>query len=317
MTAVTDYLSRLASDFGAAWNRFWFTPRDARGVCLLRILTGILATYFLVSHTPDLLRWFGPGGLLPVETVRQLIGGNASEFTFRPSYLNQLQSPSALWTVHLVAILIAVAFTLGIFTRLTNVLTLLAVLAYIHRAPMITGQFEAVLTMLLCYLVLAPSGVCWSLDRRLRGATKEVDAMTPSLGASLSTGLIRLHTCGFCVVMGLTMLAGQVWWNGEAVWWLIARPDSRLVDLTWLHGSVYAINLWTHAIVLFLLAFPLLIWKREARPMLLAFAVIFWLSLGLLTGLLAFCAAMLVASLAFLPRDFLPKPSTSVPIAGQ
>ena len=42
------------------------------------------------------------------------------------------------------------------------------------------------------------------------------------------------------------------------MWWLIARPESRLVDLTWLYPTPKLIDLWTHAIVLFELGFPVL-----------------------------------------------------------
>ncbi len=309
MTTLTGYFSELGSTFGAAWNRFWFTPCDARLSSLLRILAGLLATYYLLSHTADLIRWFGPHGLLAVDTVRQLVGGGTGEYTYRPTYLNYLQAPSMLWTAHAVAILIAIAFTIGLYSRITNLLTLAAVLSYVHRGPMITGQFEPVLTMLLCYLILAPVGTCWSLDRRLRKTPLEGRGET-SLGANISLRLIQLHLCGICALMGLTMLNGQVWWTGEAVWWLIARPDSRLFDLTGLHNSIYIINLWTHLIVLFALVFPVLIWQRHLRPLLLAIAAVLWLSIGLLTGLLAFAAAMIVASIAFLPPEFLPVPET-------
>ena len=103
--------------------------------------------------------------------------------------------------------------------------------------------------------------------------------------------------------MALTQLAGQVWWAGEAVWWVMARTESRLVDLTGLSTSMYVINLWTHAIVLFELMFPLLVWNRLARPLLLTLAVLLWIPLALLTGAVSFCALMLVANLAFLPPD--------------
>ena len=129
------------------------------------------------------------------------------------------------------------------------------------------------------------------------------DAARSSLGANVSIRLIQLHGCALCALSGLTMLSGQIWWSGEAVWWLIARPDSRLLDLTWLHSSIYLINLWTHAIVAFALVFPLLIWKRDTRPLLVVTAAVVWLSVGVLTGLMAFAASMIVASVAFLPAE--------------
>jgi hypothetical protein len=305
VTSAIQHISKLAAQFGAAWNRFWFTPADTRVPSLLRVLTGLLAIYYLLSHTSDLIVWFGPYGLLPADTVRQLTGGGDGEPTFRPSLLNYLETAGGLWAFHAVAILIAIGFTAGLFSRVTNVLTLAVVLCYVHRAPMITGQFEPVLTMLLCYLALAPTGAHWSLDERFRRTPAATGPVPSSLDANVSVRLIQLHGCALCALTGLTMLSGQIWWSGEAVWWLIARPDSRLFDLTWLHNSIYLINFWTHAIVAFALVFPLLIWNRDARPLLVVAAAVVWLSIGVLTGLMAFAASMIVASVAFLPAEFL------------
>jgi hypothetical protein len=51
----------------------------------------------------------------------------------------------------------------------------------------------------------------------------------------------------------------------------------------------------------FALLFGVLIWNPLLRPLLVALAVPFWLSIGLVSGQVAFAAAMLVATLAFVP----------------
>jgi hypothetical protein len=187
---------------------------------------------------------------------------------------------------------------------------------------MLSGPLEPVLTMLLVYLCLAPTGACLSVDawlRRRRASTSPADdtsAPTKSWTATLSLRLIQLHLAGLVLVMGLTMLAGETWWSGDAVWWLIAHTESRLVDLTFLSGVPLVINAWTHAIVLFELVFPLLIWNRLARPLLLAAAALVWVPLALVTGLLPFFASLLVASVAFVSpatiRSLLKRPVRNV-----
>jgi hypothetical protein len=295
MRAVSNYFSNLCETFGQGWNRFWFTPSDAFPLSVLRILSGLAALYYHASQAADLTRWFGPVGLLTSDTVQRLSGPAA----FRFSPLNFTDSPAALWTFQVVGFVILAAFTVGLATRVTNVLALLVVLAYVHRAPMLTGQFEPVLTMVLAYLCLAPAGAYWSVDCRLRGWLNRARAPQPSVAANISLRLIQVHLAAFYLLMGLTMLAGQPWWNGEALWLLAARPESRLMDLTFLHQYPYAINLWTHAVVGFELLFGILIWNRTARPLLLGLAVVIWASLALVTGLLAFFAMLLIAHLAF------------------
>jgi hypothetical protein len=83
------------------------------------------------------------------------------------------------------------------------------------------------------------------------------------------------------------------------MWWLMSRPESRLVDFTWLHRTPLLIDAWTHLIVLVELAFPILIWAPLARPLMLALAVLVWVSIALVSGEVTFALMMVVASLAF------------------
>ena len=175
---------------------------------------------------------------------------------------------------------------------------------------MLTAQLEPVLTMVTAYLCLAPTGRYLSLDavlgrnkrlrsRRMIGA----DLHKRSLSANISTRLIQLHVAGFYLMIGLNMLAADVWWAGEAIWWLIARSESRLVDLTGLANWFLVVNVWTHAVVAYLLSFGLLAWHRLARPLLLVLGLIIWMSLAVITGLVLWCVMMCLAGLIFVEPD--------------
>jgi hypothetical protein len=120
---------------------------------------------------------------------------------------------------------------------------------------------------------------------------------------------MQLHVAAFYLLTGLTMLNSEAWWSGEAMWWLAAHTESRLVDLTWLdfrpdvEGSGYLFNAWTHAVVLLQFAFPVLAWNRWARPLVFVAAVLIWGSLALVTGLVSYCLMLLVASLVFVSPE--------------
>jgi hypothetical protein len=265
------------------------------------VLVGLAALYYHVSFFGSLGRWFGPGGLLPIEIVQQLYGPAA----WRISPLLWTDSPTALWVFQLAGFVVLAALAVGICCRVTSVLALLVVLSYAHRAPLLIGAFEPVLSMLLLYLCLAPSGEYLSVDRWWRARRGSLPDRLPSVAANVSLRLIQVHLAGFYVLMGLSMLAAQAWWKGEALWWLIARTETRLVDLTWLHQHPFAINLWTHATVTLTLVFGVLVWNRLARPLLLGLTVVFWVPLALVTGLLAFFTLLVIADVAFLDPETL------------
>lgn len=311
MNSIARYFAELAQRFGSGWNRFWFTPADPYPACVLRIATGLLTLWYLIGFTADLVTWFGPDGLLPVEMVYQLTADPEELWNGRASHLYYLTEPTLLWAAHGLAIAVAAAYTVGFLSRVTNILTLAIVLAYVHRGPIIVGQFEPVLTMLLFYLCLAPTGRYLSLDawmkqRRPDARTETRGLAERSVAAGIAIRLMQLHIAAFYLITGLTMLGGtDTWFAGEAMWWLIAQSESRLVDLTFLYEGDYLINVWTHAVVIFQLLYATLIWNRLARPLLMAVTIVHWLLIGLILGLLTYAAVMIVANLAFVSPSLL------------
>jgi hypothetical protein len=301
---MKSYFRELTETVGSAWNRFWFSARDPYTLCILRILVGLLGIFYLVSHTADLVDWFSGDGILPTETARRLAGAEQSRYFFRYSYLFFANTAAELYALHVIGLVVFVAFAAGLWTRVTSVLAVIVALSYVHRAPMITGQFEPVLTMLLVYLCLAPTGRYLSIDSwRRRRSSQTTDATADndnrSVMANIATRLIQVHLAAFYLMIGLNMLSADTWWTGEAMWWLIARSESRLVDLTGIGRYPLLTNLWTHLVVAYQFAFGLLIWPRILRPLLLMLGLLVWIPLGLVTGLLAYAAIMLAASVVF------------------
>ena len=306
MSSFRGYLHTLNETCATRWNHFWFTPVGPLSLCMLRVLVGCFSLYFVGSFTADLSTWFAAEGLLPPQTVQELTGQLSGSST-RPSYLMLITDPTLLTLAHAASCLALLSFTLGFQTRVSSVLALGIVLSYVHRGPMITGPFSAVLTMLLLYLVLAPCGRYWSIDAWLRSRRRNAPPPEPSVAANISRRLIQLHLCGFYLVTGCSMLAGETWWAGEAVWWLIAQSNTRLVDLTLLHDvpAFYLVNLWTHTIVFVQLSFAILIWHPVARPLVLVVSALVWLSLIPITGLAAHCLLMIAAGLVYVDTGWL------------
>src|SRR2546423_1550381 len=129
-----DRHSSWTESFGRGWNDFWFRPSDPTLVSLIRIGVGLVALLHLCSYAGDLTRWLAADGLLPMETVRALWGEGER---YRPTYLTLGGTPAILWTFHALGLIAAAAITLGLFTRVSALLTAVATLALVHRAPML------------------------------------------------------------------------------------------------------------------------------------------------------------------------------------
>jgi uncharacterized membrane protein YphA (DoxX/SURF4 family) len=313
-TFTTNDSHSITEEFGERWNRFWFTPADPLPASMSRIVVGLLAAAHFMDLAGDLSLWYAQGGALPPAAVGRLLELTSGDASYHYSYLDYLRTSGELWAVHGLAIIAALAFAVGLLTRISGALTLAAMLAYVHRAPQVAGHIEPVLSFLVLYLCIAPSGACLSLDQRLFGSLKKNSLLAllpgscePSVGAKLALRLIQVHTAMFYAMMGLTKLYGDAWWQGGAIWLLLAQTESRPLDLTGLRraGQVgeYLLNFWTHAIIYFELAFPVLIWSRITRPILLALSIAIWSSLIVATGQSLFGLAMLATSIAFIPGE--------------
>jgi hypothetical protein len=306
MNAVITYFTDLTESFGAAWNRFWYRPSDPLPCAVLRLVVGSLVVLYFLSLSIDFDRWYAADGLVAPGSVRAIVLEDPNAAYYHLSYFDGLVGPAA-WAMHVAAIGLAIAFTAGLLTRVSGLLTLVALLSYVHRLPIIASHIEPVLSFLLAYLVLGPADARLSVDAwlRRRGLLKSVIASdAPSMWATVSIRLIQVHLAAFYAMMGLTKLYGDGWWDGVAIWYLLAQTHSRPIDLSGLRRFPYLINFWTLGIVYYELAFPIFIWNRLARPMMLALGVLIWLALILATGHLLFGLTMLAAGLAFVPAEF-------------
>jgi hypothetical protein len=299
MKSVSDYFARLTAAVGDGWARFWFTPSDPATVSALRLLTGLVVVYLHATLSLDLMTFFGPAGLLPVFEIAPLEGN-----TF--SYLNYASSPAELWSLHLLGLVALVLFAAGLWTRITTVLALVVFLSVVHRAPMITGRTDVVVAMVLLYLCIAPCGRRFSLDAWLAARKNKARAaapLAPSTTATIAMRLIQVHLCLLIAMMAFSQLSGDVWWSGLGMWFLITRQESRLIDFTWLESSPFAVDLWTHLVIGFEFLFPILIWVRMLRPLLLGLGLVVWTSLALVTGDITFSLMLVIAGLAFVSPE--------------
>jgi hypothetical protein len=316
--AVRNYVAELNAAVGQGWNRFWFTPTAATTLGKLRVATGLLAIYAVATYAPDLERWFGAGGMLPHEMIEDLYRpdwqwlGQRSLLDFTPD--------SLLWPFYWLSIAVLAAYTVGLGGRAIAIAATVVTISFFARAPLVTGEFEPILVLLLVYLCIGRASDEFSLAKLLRNRSASGELSSSSLqppASSLlfpfnttSLRLIQVHIALVHAMIGFAQLAAgeSAWWSGEGIWLAAARPGMSLVDLSGLADQPRIVAAWSHAITLYLLAFPVLIWNRLTRPLVLVAGVLAWASFAVASGWVMFALAMLTGLAAFIePRaTFLP-----------
>jgi len=288
-------LPALADAIGDTWMRFWFTPADPWPLALVRVLGGLVALALWTSYAWDLETWFGPAGMISPELLA------AWRSPFAASLFDLATSPAALWLGYIAGGLVLFALTIGLATPLTAPLGALAFTTLLHRGPMLVGPADDVAAVILWCLAIGRSGDALSIDRLIR-EWRGGAAPCATIRTRIALGLIQVHAAVIAAAAVLAQLKGDVWWNGTAVWWLAARVDSRLVDLTGTFlASEYLMNLVTHAIVAFEILFAAGLWFLAARRVVAPLGILAWPLVGVMAGEPLWGLAMAVLTVGCLP----------------
>lgn len=283
-----------------AWNRFWFQPAEPETLGLLRILSGGMLFYTHLVWAKDLVAFLGPHSWVPADLSRAM----QSE-SWAWSYLWYVESPGAIWTLHILALIVFAALTVGFQTRVASILAAVATLSYCHRLSGALYGLDQVNAMFAIYLAVGPSGAAYSVDRWLANRRSGGPARpAASIGANVAIRLIQLHMCVIYLFGGIGKMRGEMWWDGSAFWFAIASYEYQTWDFTWMVRYPFVIAFITHATVFWETFYPFLVWSRLTRPIALAMALLVHGGIALALGMPTFGLAMIFGNMAFLSPTF-------------
>ena len=239
-----------------------------------------------------------------------------------------MTDPTEMRVAHCAMLVVFAMFTLGLFTRVTSVLTWLAVLCYIHRNSQVLFGMDTMMNIVLIYLMISDCGAALSLDRLLNRyravrlslrRTGTLDTATlaylhaPPL--SVATGfaqrLLQMHFCVIYLASGMSKLKGAAWWNTTAYWDTLVNPEFTMIYYQWYENllrTLVSSRLLFAAMAAFGVAFtfvieigfPFMIWTR-LRPWLIMGAAAFHFGIGTFMGLIVFSLFMMSMLLCYLP----------------
>jgi hypothetical protein len=218
---------------------------------------------------------------------------------------------AAFW----VSLGILVLFTLGLFPRLTGVLTWLVVSSF-TASPAFDDEVEALFRLLTLYLAVGYvlqgpwHGVSWV--ERLLGPwrtfvfARRQGESPRSIAANVAVRLVQLHLALVIVVSGLHKLQSAAWWAGVAHWYLVCPPlEATPHELRKMASSgrfyLALLNVAGYATLAWQLAFPAFAWRQgRCRVLLLGGAAVGWFGLASLYRMPLFGPALLIGCLAYL-----------------
>jgi predicted DCC family thiol-disulfide oxidoreductase YuxK len=318
------YLANLLEAARRGWNTFFFAPADPTALGLIRVATGLLAFWSLFVFGLDFRDYLGPDGWADLSAIR----AGQRPLVWSLWFLVPDDGLRIVWAACLAVLAM---WTLGLLSRWTAVLSWLIIVSTVRRLPVALFGFDQLLSPICLYLAATgASGQAVSLDRFLRrwGQARRAAAASagarepgsparrvspddpgvpsPTISANLALRLIQLHLIVIYGMAGLGKLQGPSWWNGTALWGTMTAGEFVVLDFTPMARYPLLINAMTHASLCLELLYPILIWVRMTRPLMLVGIAGLHLGIAVMSpGLTEFTLAMLAANLAFVPGRWL------------
>ncbi|MFM7058957.1 MAG: hypothetical protein ACKO2P_18765 [Planctomycetota bacterium] len=300
------------------WDRFWFKPADPVVLSLMRVLVGGMLFYTHIVWGMNLPAFFSADGWNSPDVILRMQEGMLSP-TFWWYVPEQL-----MWPVHLGCLSVLFLFWVGCCTRVTSVLAFLITISYSYRAQMANYGLDQINGLLCLYLCVGAGGSALSVDRwwRVRRARRAaaqagqsfaLPPLAPSASTRVAIRLIQLHFCVIYAFAGLSKLQGDAWWNGEAVWLAFSNLEYQSVDMTWTAWYPWISHLATHSTIVWEVFFPVLIWVRPLRPLVLLGGFCMHLGIGGLMGMWTFGLIMIFGHVAFWSPGFVRRVLARLP----
>lgn len=197
-----------------AWNEFFFAPQSPVPIALFRILYSLIVLLDIVLLKPDWLNWFGPRGLVTLQTMQQMEPGPRIDlFAFLPQ--TDFWTNAVFWMILVTALFLLV----GLFTRAASIVMFVLIASLHQRNLYIVHSGDTMLRVTGFFLMFTPCGAALSLDR-LRNIWKGREGACPTPRAPWAQRIIQIEMCLLYFFTFWSKSAGPAWVNGTAVYYV-------------------------------------------------------------------------------------------------
>jgi len=307
--AIARFAQERLAALERVWSGIWFQNSPTAPLEIARIGIGVAMLIHYGLASPYLFDFWGDTGWMARELILTEERDRWTQSVF--FYFN---APWQWVAFHILFLICCAAFAAGWRTSWVKWIVLIGQISYDYRNPMLPYGVDKILACLLLLLCLAPIGRAMSLDRvrAVRAAKlKDLTATLPPYASPWTGACTRLMQVQMAVLFfysGVGKIAGEDWWNGDAVWIVFTTHEhySKFI-LDVLASHYWIVNLATYGTILIEIAFPFLIWQRATRPYLLVAALFLHAQFAVLMGLIYFSFVMAMGHMSFVRPEWLAR----------
>jgi len=241
---------------------------DHRSLAAFRIAFGLtlLGNLWARSHDGNFVAHYTEQGVFPLDAVRDMA------FGVRWSIFDAFATPAAASVAVALIFLVYLAYTLGLYTRLAQVLVAAILVMLYHRNPLVDDGSDSAMRLFAIWTAFLPLGERFSLDVRLgrkrptQGQFLNLAAWLLIINLSVSYFLNAFQKDAGRWAQGLAIrdVLWDPWIAGPlAEWGRATLPDWTIVAMT--RGTLVV----EYTLMVTVMLVPLSVWARRLTILLM------------------------------------------------
>jgi len=279
------------------WNLFWFGPVPLYNLAVFRILLCFNLVVMYLNRQGDVSLFYTDQGILPRSLAHAVLPEGFRPFAFYSFWPDRFEP----W-VHAFYVFLLILMGLGVVGRLFSLIAVFLHLAFLYRNYGVAFGADQIATTFLLYLALTQSYSRLSVLEWWK-RKKSTAPIQEDLWTSVFYRMIQIQLCLVYVYSGMEKLKGMSWWDGTAVWSVLANSQMVIGDLTWMRHLPLLIVFISFTTILFEVYFPVLVWVKPLRKYFLMAGVLFHVGIGTVMALWSFAFLMISPYVLFLSEE--------------
>lgn len=251
----------------SSWESWWFRPQATGPLGLMRVILTSALLYMAVMRSFH-LEYYTDSSWIP-RSMHFLIIPDL----IRPSFTWFFWPDSMGPFFHWIQIFILVFSVLGIGHRFMLFVVWVIQLAFIQRNYGVAFGADNVSALLLFLLALTNCFESWTIKPTLKKSfknlpsfldPKNVKFQTDILG-SVGVRLIQVQMCSIYCYTGMEKLKGSSWWEGTALWNVLANPQQTTADFTFIKHFPFLIAFMTFFTIAYEVFWPVAVGSKKLK----------------------------------------------------
>lgn len=282
----------------AFWDQFWFAPQNLLGLAAMRIVLCGTLFYLYVIRMFN-LSYYNDSSWIPKSMALEVM----TEL-YRPLFLWCFWPDSMNFFMHLLLVISLGLLTMGFGNRWLMAVAWIINAGFIQRNYSVNFGADIIASLFLFYMSFANSCERLSLLNLL---TKKKIFASSDILSSVMIRMMQVQISVIYAYTGWEKLKGGSWWDGTALWSVMANPQMTTMDFSFLRSVWWVMPIVAYMTVIFEIYFPVMVAWSKTRNLWLIVGFLFHTGIGVFMGLGPFATVMMSTYFLFINPGLLQK----------